>query len=569
MHSEERAPAPPQNEPGEAASLVPSARRETRNGERGTSNRTLPLWVALLTLLAAFLRFGYVYGVGDQDELIPSVLHLLDGVLFTQDWLVQTVTSGINVRTYFLWLTALPSLVLPPWLAVALLWGGVFVAVSYGVYGLARELVRDRLAAALSVFVALVITVKWTLGANSVASDALVPEGVAWALAVPAITLFLRRRWMGAGALLGVAAWFHLLAGAQTALVLGVVGLGRAAMSADLEGQKLRADGLDLLRFGGAFVLAALPILVPVVIEQMAAGAPVGSAPPPFYVHALFRNPFHHLFFSFGMGEHLRFWPVVVLGVAAGVGLARHGELRHGRFLAAGGAVVAVLCALAVVFVEIVPVTLVAKLQFFKLTVLVTLVASILLLGAFVRLLPASLRRFGDGLLDRRRAGLVTVVVLLVAVLGLAVQGVGRPGDLVFPLQHARTPLGEVEAWARAETDVDALFAIPPSVSTFRTFARRAVVANYAGFVFADRDMQRWFLRLMDVAPIPLPPTGLGVKLGLDAAYHHHTVADWQQLRTSYGIDYVLVERGAGRLPFPVAFENAAWVVYRLPEASP
>ncbi len=261
MHRD--APALPDGTPAPPSTIGDLA------GQLRLQRPRLPLFVALLTLVAAFLRFGYVYGAGDQDELIPSLLHLLDGSLFAQDWLVQTVASGINVRTYFLWLTALPSLVLPVWLSVLLLWIGVFVALCFGVYGLAHELVRDRLAAALSVPVVLVLTVKWTLGANSLAYDALVPEGVAWALAVPAITLFLQRRWGWAGALLGVATWFHLLAGAQTALVLGAVGLGRAAMSADLEGQKWRADLLDLVRFGGTFVLAALPILVPVAVRTV------------------------------------------------------------------------------------------------------------------------------------------------------------------------------------------------------------------------------------------------------------------------------------------------------------
>ncbi|MEP0548503.1 MAG: DUF6798 domain-containing protein [Rhodothermales bacterium] len=556
------APARPDGTPAPPSTIGDLAGR-LRRQQHG-----LPLFVALLTLAATFLRFGYVYGSGDQDELIPSLLHLLDGSLFTQDWLVQTVASGVNVRTYFLWLMALPSLVLPGWLSVLLLWIGVTVALSFGVYGLARDLVRDRLAAALSVPVVLVLTVKWTLGANSLAYDALVPEGVAWALAVPAITLFLQRRWGWAGVLLGVAAWFHLLAGAQTALVLGVVGLGRAALSADLEGQKWRADLLDLVRFGGAFVLAALPILVPVGFEQSATSPTVESAPPPFYIHALFRNPHHHLFFSFGAGAHLRFWPVAVFGIAAGRWLHRRGVLRHGGFLAASGVFIALLCGIAVLFVEIVPVTLVAKLQLFKLTVLVTLVASILVTAAFASLLPDALRRFSEGVLGRRWIGLAVATVLLVLLAGLAVRDVGRPGALLHPLRHQASPLGEVEAWARVATAEDALFATPPSVSTFRTFARRAVVADFTGFVFTDAAMQTWFQRLMDIAPITLPATGVGVKPVLDAAYEQLGPADWQRLQSGYGADYALVARGT-RLPFAVAFENAEWTVYRLTGPSP
>ncbi len=526
----------------------------------------MPIFVALLTLLAAYLRFGYVYGSGDQDELVPSLLHLLDSALFTQDWLVQTATSGINVRTFFLWLMALPSFVLPPWLAVFALWAAVFIAMAYGVYGIAMELVRDRLAAALSVFVTLAVTVKWTLGANSVAYDALVPEGVAWALAIPAITLFLQRRRVLSGVLLGLTAWFHLLAGVHVALVLGVVGLAQAVARADLDGIRLRADVLDLARFGGVFVLVALPILIPVLLDQFRAEVP--GAVPAFYIHAQFRNPFHHLFSAFETAHHLRFWPLVGLGIASGIALVRRRMIWHGRALAAAGLLIAALCTLAVVFVQVVPVALVAKLQFFKLTVLVTLVASILVSGALVLFVPIILRRWADRLLDRRWLGLGLTLALCVLVGVLAVRGSGRPGALLHPLRHLDSPLGEVERWARDATPADALFAIPPSVSTFRSFARRAVVANYAGFVFSDRDMQDWFMRLMDVAPIPPPATGIGVKPVLDAAYHRQPAAAWRQLRSSYGLDYVIVEKPAA-LPFEVAFENEAWTVYSLSDGRP
>ncbi len=230
---------------------------------------------------------------------------------------------------------------------------------------------------------------------------------------------------------------------------------------------------------------------------------------------------------------------------------------------------IAELVALAVVFVEIVPVTLVAKLQLFKLTVLVTLVASILTTAAFVRLLPDALRRFGEGCagpaVDRagRRRSSCSRSSPDSPSATWADRERCSTRSATPPRRSARSKRGR-----GLKTPTDALFAIPPSVSTFRTFARRAVVANYAAFVFTDADMQRWFVRLMDVAPIDPPPTGYGVKPVLDAAYHSHSADEWRRLQSGYGIDYALVERGT-RLPFEVAFENAEWTVYRLPEAAP
>ncbi len=517
----------------------------------------LPPAVPLLALTAFFLRFGYAYGSGDQDELIPAVLHLLDGDLFGRDWLVQEVTAGVSVRTYFVWFVALPSLVMPVWLAAALLHVVTQVGVVYGVFSMAWALLRDRLGASAAAFAAVAVTPGMTIGGNAVVSAFLSPSSVASPFALLGLALFFQGRRVAPGLLLGLAACFHLLTGLQAALVLTL-----AALLGRLGRQELRG----LAGFGTAFVAAALPVLVPVAMQQLHPAPAEPGAADPLYVHAFFRNPFHHLASTFPDHRHLRFWPLLATGVAGGVWLHRRGALCCGPFLARAGAVVAALWLTSVVFVEGVPVALVAKLQFFTLAVPVVLVATILACGALVRVLPIVARRFSErtlALLDTA-GGTALAAAVAALVLVLAVQGVGRPGMLVEPLQHRQRALSEAEAWARTHTRQDALFAVPPSVSTFRTSAHRAIAANYAGFVFTDRGMQEWFQRLTDLAPLAPPADGIGIKPALDAAYHGHDPTDWYRLREEYGLDYALLERTAAELPFPVAFENAGWRVYRL-----
>lgn len=521
----------------------------------------LPLYVALLALTAYALRFGYHYGTGDHDALIPSLLHLLDADLFARDWLVQTLTSGVGTQTYFLWLMALPSLVFPPMLAVALLWVGTFVVLSFGVYGLAHELTGDRLAASLSVPLALVGTGGWTLGPHVMAYDTLLPAGAAWAFAVPAVTLFFQRRWTMAAALLGIAAWFDLPIGTQATLVVGLAGLVRAGLNADLEARQLRADLDDLARFGGVFALAALPILLPTAFGPLATGAPVEAAPPPAAIRAWLQPSL----FGAGIGDQFAFWSLFAVGGAAGRGLSRRGMLQHGDLITISGVLVTLACLGAVVLG---PAPLVAKLHLFALTPLVALAASILITAFAVVLLPAALQQLGTRLLGRRWAGLAISIGLVVLVVGGSVRSEGGTGALLFPVQHARTSLGAVEAWAQEETASDALFAVPPSVRTFRTYARRAVVANETGLRLPDRDLQRWFVRLMDVAPAQAGAADAAS--ALDTAYHARTASDWQQLRRGYGVGYAILRREAARLPFDVAFANEGWTVYRLgPEDTP
>jgi len=501
------------------------------------------------------MRFGYAYGDGDQDELIPAALHLLNNELFTADWLIQNVTSSINVRTYFVGLIAASGAAVPLWLGVAVLHILVWCGVAYGVYTIAYELTRDRIASSLGMVVALLITPVITLGGNTIIHNMLAPEGVAWALVLPGIALFLQKRWIPAGAILGVATWFHLLAGGLTALVLGIVLLWRSFE---------KASGYTLptaARFGLSFVIASLPVVIPVALAQGGA-APEGESP--FYIHAVFRNPFHHLFFSFEPARHLRFWPLMTLGGLSLWLLARRDRVRHAPEIVRFWVVAFVLCCVSIVFVEVVPIELVAKLQFFKLTVPSALFASLLLSATISAWLPPAITKFGEYLLSRRRVGLLCAAVLFGVVLTLAVRGTSRPGALLYPVQHLQTELAGVEAWARTGTDTSALFAVPPTVGTFRSFGERSVVANWYAFVFDDRAMQTWYERLTAIAPISPPARGADPKPELDAAYYNRSGADWLNLRDRFGIDFVLTTTTDPQLALPEAFRNEAWVVYAL-----
>lgn len=515
----------------------------------------LPLFVALFTVVAVFIRFGYHFGTGDQDELIPSVLNLLDGTLYPRDWIVQTVTDGVTVRSYFLWLIAGPSLLLPVWLVTLILWVMVGISVAYGVHAIAWELLRDRLAAALAVPLVLAVTVRFTIGGNALHYAALAPEGVAWALALPGIALFLRGPLAPAGVLLGVAAWFHLLAGLHPAMLLSVA----------LAWQVVRRQRgiVALLCFGGAFTLAALPILVPVVWDHLVGATADPAGVSPLYVHAFFRNPHHHLVTETPAGLVARFAAVAVMGLAATAWLARRGRLRHGPLLATAGLAAIAFLIAGVIGVEVIGLAVAAKLQFPKLTVLATMFFAIAASGAIAGLLPPRWRLLGERELKRHRVWLAAACLAAISVAALSVGDV-MFGDRAYPLRHKESPLGEVEAWARSSTQPDALFATPPSVSSFRSFSRRSVVANYTAFVFTDEAMQHWFARLMDLAPIEAPATGFGVTEALDSAYHARDAAGWSALSRRYGIDFAVVLREADASGAPVAFENEQWRVIRL-----
>ena len=521
-------------------------------------------WGALVLVAVAFYwRWGYAFGTGDHDEMIPQLLRMLDDDLFSRDWYVMGEAGRMTVRLPFLLLLRALCVVLPLEAAVFMLWAATLLALAWGLCRLFLTcFADDQAAAVLGAFAALVVTTDWPLGKNALAAPLIAPEPIAWALALPALVLFAEGRRKPAALLLGVAAWVQLLVGLLTAFALGLLMLWEV-----FDAREKKRGAHEALVFGLLFFLAASPVFVPTVIAQ------TGGLPVPddglstWYVIAALRQPHHYLFFSFGPRAWAQAALLATSGTAALLLLQRRGgPLKEGRFVGRSLLVIAGLCGVYLLFTEGLPSLTIAKLQFYKLTV----PAQVLLTFAVVSLawawLPPRWAARANAWLDRR--GLVGAVgfTALAATVGLTVGGVGRPAALWQPARHRASALYAVERWAQDSTATDALFLIPPSETTFRTWARRSVVINEKPTPFRDAAMHERLARLRAVAPAPLPRRGIGFTEAMDDAYYRNTPADWQRLGRQFGTDYALVD--TTRLVAPPsperAFAAGRWAVYRL-----
>lgn len=521
-----------------------------------------PLWLLFGIALAHFWRWGYAYGSGDHDEFLPQTLHLLDGDLFTRDWFVQSQADGVTVRTAFVWLLRVLCLALPLPVAVAFVHVVTLLATIDGAYRLGFALVPNRVGAALGASAATVLVPYWTLGHNALTYNILVPEAVGWALALPAIRLFIEGRRLGAAGLLGLAGWFQPLVGVHTVMILGLVALWEA-----LTERSPRQLGLTVA-FGAVFALVAAPVFVPVLLTPPDPAAEAVARYSTFRVLAETRVPHHYLFFSFGWGSYVRFGLMMAAGLAALVVLQRWCLLRRARFVLRFLAVIAGTCVFALVFTEGFPVLFIAKLQLFKLTVLATTVAAFLAAAWVATTLPEAVHALAAQGLTMRRWGWTAVVIGSLLTAALVAAGTGRPAAKVFPLIYAHSDLAEVERWVRANTSEDALFLVPPSNTTFRIHARRSVVVNFKPTPYQDGAIHVWLDRLSAVAPAPLPERGgLPFVKVLDEAYAANAPPDWTRLAERFGADFALVDaRQTPRPPPGEAVVRAGnWAVYPLP----
>ncbi len=519
-----------------------------------------PVFAFLTGLLLYFFRFGYDYGHSDQGEFLPVLLHRLAPDVLAQDWYVQT-QAGFTVRTPFtLFLEGPARLIGVEWAVFGvyvLAWG----LLASAVYALARRLTHDRLAAVVSVIVALVLTPQWTLGGNDLVHRMLVPSMPGWGLGLWGVYAFLRGRYAVSGLLFGLATWMQPLVGLQLAMLCGLL------LSLDVFSPRERASlWKRMMRFGGLFLLVATPMLAPLIYQQvwLPHPPPPPDTPSVSYILPAFRAPHHYLPDSFSADAVLRF------GLLFGIGLMAFSIphcrkcLRQSGFIARSIAIMTGTCFLAYYFSEIHPFLFITKLQLFKLTVFLKVLIIIVLSAAVSIWLPIRLWRW----CSRMMASPWPVFLILGAWTYVGVSFFPGPSPVLsrwLPHEHSQTAMADLEKWASEHSGQEAIFVVPPSFSGFRTRARRAIVVDFKAVPFEDDQLYSWFSRLRDQAPISLPRRGgAPLIMELDEAYAAQPVAALERLAEKYQATHFVRPRP---LPptraFVEVYRNDDWVVYR------
>ncbi|PAP77766.1 DUF6798 domain-containing protein [Rubrivirga marina] len=540
-----------------------------------------PLFVVVGLAAAVYWRVGYAYGVGDHEELIPQLLRLLDPSLYPRDPFLVAEEQAFSVRFVWLWTLRAACLVVPPPVAVfgfsALAWA----AVCGAAFRLVATLVPSRAAAALAVLAA-IATIYWTPGSNALWSATYAPESIAWAPALWAVAVFFEDRWTLAAVLLGVTAWIQPLMGLQLGLMLGLVALWQMADGAPL-GALRRA-----VAFGAVVFAVASPILVPTLLTQVGAEPVPDDGLSTFFVTAWLRQAHHYLWTAQPVGTLVRFAVLIAAG-GVGLGVLLRGAGPAQESLEAGGvvggprprhirvaartlAVIAALVAVYVAMTEGAESLTVAKMQFFRLTLVAKLILLAWAAGAAVAVLPAGGRVRAEALFNSAALGWSVSLGLLAITVFLVVLDVGRPGALWGPRAHREAAVYPAERWIAEHTPRDAVVLVPPTTTTFRVHARRAAAVNFKPTTFRDAAMHRWLARILTVAPTDLPARSGGLdavvawRASLDSAYAAHTPAEWSALAETFDADYALVDRSITPTP-PAgapAFATDRWAVYRL-----
>jgi hypothetical protein len=367
--------------------------------------RTLENWfAAVLAAALVVFQIGYSYGEPSHTIFLPWVLHEIDPSLLANDWFVNTIPHHLNSIRFMAWigrLVPLPAAMLVLHLASLLLLCGV-----------AYRLIFRLFADPPVFYVALFLLLRWGtdgLGGNGLWGSYLVQHNFGVPFCLLAFYLALKDRPVAAAFVCALTTWIHIQLGALTMLVLGV------RMLLDWR----RTGFRRVLLAGGVYLAVAAPTVVQQWMLYMAGPSPL-SASEYLYLHGTMRHPHHVIPSSWFGSEFYRFF--LVMGMGA---LAADWRREPHRTVAIWAAVILALCVAGTVFVEMIPVKFMIKLQVFRMTVFVKFFA-VVYAACF---LLAALRK--------GTTGQKLCAIAILSILNFAVAGVCAA--LLVALQQRRT----------------------------------------------------------------------------------------------------------------------------------
>jgi hypothetical protein len=108
----------------------------------------------------------------------------------------------------------------------------------------------------------------------------------------------------------------------------------------------------------------------------------------------------------------------------------------------------------------------------------------------------------------------------------------------------------------------DSLVLIPPSVTSFQFFSKRAIVVNFKNFPFTEKGIKEWQNRMEAVLGVPLNPQMIW---GGNDLFIRRSSADLVKVAKNYHADYILTRTDwHPNMQGEIADKQGKWILYKI-----
>jgi len=302
-------------------------------------------------LFAIYVSTSYGYGISDHNEQIPIIKRMIDSSYLKNDWFVNQ-NEGFTVRYYFSYVMAY----LTNFADLPIIYFSVYVITLFfiiaGIYLISHFLFNNNLTSFLTIFLILFGT-HTSLGGNWIVCDILIPTSIATPLALFAIYFFMKKRLYISFLLLGIASLFQILIGMLIAAMLVFYLLYLLVIIRDIGFKKILLSIVCYLSFATWNIL-------PVALLNLSSNV---SGLEVMKIIGYVRHPWHYMPFQFSITSYLLFISIMCLFILS---LKYKPEKEKHKMVMFFISTVLVMCVIGTVFVEIIPILVILKLQLFK-----------------------------------------------------------------------------------------------------------------------------------------------------------------------------------------------------------
>lgn len=313
--------------------------------------------ILLISLAAGILLYGG-FGSSNNNEQIPLLYRMIDNSYLSNDWFVNINTNSdfVDIRFPFhLFILSLNYIVHNLEILYFLLFLISYFFIGLATYFISKTLFRDDKAAFLTSF-SVIFGSSFALGGVFLVADILIPSLISTAFILWGFYFFLKDRDILFSLMFGFAILFHFLLGG---LVFTVILLSGIFNNYSLKNNFKKYFRPVLIIF--FFILLISPIL----ISQVNTNVPL-SGKEISYILGDFRHPHHYMPFSWDIMIYLKFFFLFFLFILA----FKNSQIEKNIKSLVKNIVyiIFILFLIGTVFVEIIPISFIVKLQLFRIS---------------------------------------------------------------------------------------------------------------------------------------------------------------------------------------------------------
>ncbi len=421
----------------------------------------------IFTTILYILTNGYLFNTGDQAEHLPQLYQKLNPELYPHDSFLTYYNQTFTVRFYFVnfmyALSQLFSVEVSCFLVYVIC---VYMAIA-GVYFLFISFTDNVVHAWVGVYFYLFFARYFVIGGNYFQDNMLVGSSIAEVLCVWAFVLLFRTKIYYAALLAGIASLFQPLIGLHVAFIMGGTLLIKHIKLKELKGKTM----LKLLGFTVIYFAIAAFVLLPIGLKQSGSAADNAEANKILYEY---RGALHYLPQLFPARDY--FLMVAFMLVALVVIYYSTIKNKEPLLIIIGFTLMCTLLFAAYLLVN--PYSNLGKLQWFKTSVWINLLAAMFILGVLqFKFIP-----FGKPLL-------VAGIVCICSWAGL--KGFKNYGQHKLPFCNG-SELTIAHEWILNNTPVDCMVLTPPNDYSFSCEAKRSMPVNYKAIVHEAAYLLQW-----------------------------------------------------------------------------